>query len=177
MNLPNINEVFYLDPVARTILPPQLMLTTRSFKPLGLIKYTNWNFSLVANGMDEFTFDVYKPEDITENMDWKKKLILTYEKKVWDSLVDLKLIYIQDYGRFEISVNYTDNTKTVKSVHAVSLECELAEAKLYDFHVNDDEAMATMEVNEYNKVNFDNQGNFIPTTLCNFSDTEHSLSR
>ena len=175
MNLPNFSKVFYLDPVANTILPPQLMLTTKSFKPLGLIKYTNWNFSLVANGMDEFTFDVYKPEDITEDMDWKKKLILTYEKKVWDSLVDLKLIFIQDYGRFEISVNYTDNTKTVKSVHAVSLECELAEAKLYDFHVNDDEAMATMEVNEYNKVNFDNQGNFIPTTLCNFGDPEHSL--
>ena len=175
MSLPNITDVFYLDPIANTILPPQLVLTTRSFKPLGLIKYTNWNFSLVANGMDEFTFDVYKPEDITEDMDPKKKLLLTYEKKIWDNLVDLKLILIQDYGRFEISVNYTDNTKTVKSVHARSLECELSEAKLYDFHVNDDEAMATMEVNEYNKVNFDNNGNFIPTTLCNFSDPEHSL--
>lgn len=175
MSLPNITDVFYLDPVANTILPPQLMLTTRSFKPLGLIKYTNWNFSLVANGMDEFTFDVYKPEDITEDMNPKKKLLLTYEKKVWDNLVDLKLILIQDYGRFEISVNYTDNTKTIKSVHARSLECELSEAKLYDFHVNDDEAMATMEVNEYNKDNFDSQGNFIPTTLCNFSDEKHSL--
>lgn len=175
MSLPNITDVFYLDPVANTILPPQLILTTRSFKPLGLIKYTNWNFSLVANGMDEFTFDVYKPEDITEDMDPKKKLLLTYEKKVWDNLVDLKLILIQDYGRFEISVNYTDNTKTIKSVHARSLECELSEAKLYDFHVNDDEAMATMESNEYNKENFDSQGNFRPTVLCDFEHPEISL--
>lgn len=175
MSLPDISKVFFMDPVARTILPPQLMLTTRSFKPLGLIKYTNWNFSLVANGMDEFTFDVYKPEDITEDMDPKKKLLLTYEKKVWDNLVDLKLILIQDYGRFEISVNYTDNTKTVKSVHAISLECELSQILLHDFHVNDDEAMATMEANEYNKEDFDYYGNFIPTTLCNFSDEKHSL--
>lgn len=175
MSLPNISEIFFLDPLVKRIIPPAILLTTKNFKPLGFIKYANWNFSFVAAGMDEITFDVYKPEPIIDDMDSKRKLVLTYEHKVWDNLVDLKLIYIKNYGRFEISVNYTDNTKTIKSIHARSLECELSKLKLYDFHVNDEEAMGTMEINEYNKGNFDSQGNFIPTTLCNFSDPEHSL--
>ena len=46
---------------------------------------------------------------------------------VWDDLIDLKIIDVMGFGRFEISVNYTDNTQTVKSVHGMSLEVELAQ--------------------------------------------------
>lgn len=175
MSLPIISDIFYLDPLTEEISTPPILLTTKAFKPLGYIKYTNWNFSFVAAGMDEITFDVYKPAPITDDLDAREKLALTYEHKVWDNLVDLKLIEIKDYGRFEIAVNYTDNTKTMKSIHAISLECELSKLKLFDFHVNDEDAMSSMEITEYNKGNFDSEGNFIPTTLCNFSDQAHSL--
>lgn len=175
MSFPNIYEVFSIDPISKTLTPPQILLTTRNFSKIGSIKYDNWNFSFAGAAMHEITFDVYKPIEITEDMDETTVLRLTHEHIIWDNLVDMRLLEIPDCGRFEISVNYTDDTKTVKSVHGYSLECELSELKLYDFHVNDDEAMSNMEITEYNKDSFDEDGNFIPTTFCNFSDEKHSL--
>lgn len=83
---------------------------------------------------------------------------------IWDDLIDLKIVDVMGFGRFEISVHYTDNTQTVKSVHGISLETELAQIPLYEFHVNDDDAM-TMEIPNDNKDDFDEHGNFIPTVF------------
>lgn len=175
MSLPKINEIFHLDKYSKTITSPNIILTTKNFKKIGLIKYTNWNFSFVGNGMDEITFDVIKPMPVTDETPDDLKQLLLYEHEVWNNLVDMKLIEVQGYGRFEIQVNYTDNEKTIKSVHGFSLECELSQLYLNDFHVNDEDAMSNMEITEYNRDNFDSEGNFIPTTLCNFSDEKHSL--
>lgn len=139
---------------------PTLLLMNRSFDVIGKIsRYDNWNISLVGNGMDEISFDVHKYAD--------GKLC-----PVWDDLIDLKIIDVSGFGRFEISVDYTDNTETVKSVHGFSLETELAQIRLYEFHINDDEA-ADMNVTDYSSDYVD--GKFIPTTFYNPDDKKHSL--
>ena len=72
---------------------------------------------------------------------------------VWDDLVDLKVVNVDDYKNFEIQVEYTDSTETIKSVHGVSLETELGQLYLNDFHVNDEEATSAI-ITEYNKDSF-----------------------
>lgn len=145
-------EIIKIDKYTGKIEPPVLLLLNRSFEKIGKIgRYENWNLSLAANSIDEISFDVHKYSD--------GKLC-----PVWDDLIDLKIVDAGGFGRFEISVDYTDNTETVKFVHGYSLETELAQIGLYEFHVNDEEA-ADMEITEYSKNNYDSKGNFIPTTF------------
>lgn len=125
-----------LDKYTHRIPLPDLLLMTRSFDVIGKIsRYENWNMSLVGNGIDEIFFTV-------------TKYINGILNPVWDDLIDLKIVEVRDFGRFEITVNYIDNTKTEKAVHGFALETELAQIYLYDFHVNDDEAMS-MEITQY----------------------------
>ena len=145
-------EIIKIDKYTRRIEMPALLLRNRSFDIIGKIsRYENWNISLVGNGIDEISFDVHKYSD--------GRLC-----PVWDELIDLKIVDVSGFGRFEISVDYTDNTETVKSIHGFSLETELAQIGLYEFHVNDEEA-ADMVITEYSKDNYDSEGNFIPTTF------------
>jgi len=155
-------NIIKIDKYTNKIQMPNLLLMTRSFDVIGKISnYSNWNISLVGNGMDEISFEV-------------NKYINGVLCPIWDDLIDLKIVDVMGFGRFEISVNYIDNTQTVKSVHGISLETELAQIPLYEFHVNDDDAM-TMEITNHNKDDFDKHGNFIPTVFCNPDDIQHSL--
>lgn len=154
--------IIKLDKYTRRIEMPTLLLMNRSFSIIrNISRYENWEIRLVGNGIDEITFDVHKYAD-------------GIQCPVWDDLVDLKIVDVDGFGRFEISVDYTDNTETVKSVHGVSLEAELAQINLHDFHVNDEEAV-DMVITEYSKDNYDSEGNFIPTTFYNPDDKKHSL--
>ena len=145
-NIKRPYDVIQIDRYTRKINTPALLLMNRSFQILGKInRFDNWNISLVGNGIDEISFNVHKYSDGTLC-------------PVWDDLIDLKIVEVSGFGRFEISVDYTDNTETVKSVHGFSLETELAQIGLYEFHVNDEDA-ADM------KDNYDSDGNFIPTTF------------
>ena len=154
-------DIIKIDKYTRKIQQPNLLLMNRSGKIIGKIgKYDNWNISLVGNGMDEIKFKVQKYYD-------GKKC------PIWDDLIDLKIVEVNKFGRFEISVEYTDRTETVKSIHGISLETELAQIPLYEFHVNDDEA-TSVEITEFNKSDF-NKGKFIPTVFYNEKDKEHSL--
>ncbi len=145
-NIKRPYDVIQIDRYTRKINTPALLLMNRSFQILGKInRFDNWNISLVGNGIDEISFNVHKYADGTLC-------------PVWDDLIDLKIVEVSGFGRFEISVDYTDNTETVKSVHGFSLETELAQIGLYEFHVNDEDA-ADM------KDNYDSDGNFIPTTF------------
>lgn len=145
-------NIIKIDKYTNKIQMPNLLLMTRSFDVIGKISnYSNWNISLVGNGMDEISFEV-------------NKYINGVLCPIWDDLIDLKIVDVMGFGRFEISVNYTDNTQTVKSVHGISLETELAQIPLYEFHVNDDDAM-TMDKTDDNKDDFDEHGNFIPTVF------------
>jgi len=145
-------DIIKIDKYTNKIQMPNLLLMTRSFDVIGKISnYSNWNISLVGNGMDEISFEV-------------NKYINGVPCPIWNDLIDLKIVDVMGFGRFEISVNYTDNTQAVKSVHGISLETELAQIPLYEFHVNDDDAM-TMEITDHNKDDFDEHGNFIPTVF------------
>ncbi len=157
-------DIIKIDKHTGKIEMPHLLLMTRSFDILGKIPhYTNWNISLAGNGIDEISFNVNKYVNGTIC-------------PVWDDLIDLKIIDVMGFGRFEISVNYTDNTQTVKSVHGMSLEVELAQIPLYELHVNDEDAMS-IKVTEHNEneKDFDDNGNFIPTVFYNPEDETHSL--
>ena len=157
-----LSELIKLDKYTNKIQEPSLMLMTRNLDVIGKIsKYTNWNTSFVGNGLDEISFEVHKYND--------GKLC-----PVWDDLIDLKIINVDDYKNFEIQVEYTDSTETIKSVHGISLEAELGQLYLYDFHVNDEEATSAA-ITEYNKEDFDENNKFIPTVLCSFDDPKHSL--
>lgn len=155
-------DVIKIDKYTKKIQMPNLLLMTRSFNIIGKIPhYTDWNIALAGNGIDEISFNVHK-------------YVNGNKCPVWDDLIDLKIIDVRGFGRFEISVDYTDNTETVKSVHGVSLEAELAQIPLYEFHVNDDDAMS-MEITKYNEYDFDENGNYIPTVFYNPEDEKHSL--
>lgn len=155
-------EVIKLDRYTGMVEMPTLLLMNRSFRIIGDIHfYDNWRMLLAGNGLDEISFDVHKYVDG----------ILC---PVWDDLVDLKIVDVEGFGRFEIAVDYTDSLETVKSVHGFSLETELAQIGLYEFHVNDEEA-ADMEITDYSRDNYDSEGNFIPTTFYNPKDEKHSL--
>lgn len=157
-----LSELIKLDKYTNKIQEPSLILKTRNFDIIGKIpKYTNWNTSFVGNGLDEISFEVHKYTN--------GKLC-----PVWDDLVDLKVVNVDDYKNFEIQVEYTDSTETIKSVHGVSLETELGQLYLNDFHVNDEEATSAI-ITEYNKDSFDEKGNFIPTVLCDFDNPKRSL--
>jgi len=158
----DLTRLIHLDKNTSKLSNPELLLMTKDFQKIGKLgEYTNWNVSVLGNSVDEISFDVAKYVDGKKN-------------PLWDKITDLKVVEVMKYGRFEISVTYTDNTKTVKSVHGYSLETELAQLYLNDFHVNDDDAM-TMEMTEYNKDDFDKDGNFIPTVFYNPDDKNHSL--
>lgn len=151
-NIKQPYEIIQIDKCTGKMKTPSLLLMNRSFHTIGKINcFDNWNISLVANGADEISFDVHKY--CSGNL-----------CSVWDALIDLKIVEVIGFGRFEISVDYTDNTETVKSIHGISLETELAQIGLYNFHVNDEEA-ADMVKTEYSQDNYDSDGNFIPTTF------------
>lgn len=158
----NPYDIIKIDKNTKKIQTPSLLLMNRAFDIIGKISnYTNWNISLVGNGLDEISFEVHK---------YSNGILCP----VWDDLVDLKIVDVRTFGRFEISVNYTDNTETVKSVHGVSLETELGQIPLYEFHVNDEDA-TDMEITEYSESNYDKKGNFVPTVFYNENDPKHSL--
>jgi len=157
-----LSELIKLDKYTNKIQEPSLTLKTRNFDIIGKIsKYTNWSTSFVGNGLDEISFEVHK-------------YINGKPCPVWDDLIDLKVVNVDDYKNFEIQVEYTDSTETIKSVHGVSLETELGQLYLNDFHVNDEEATSAA-ITEYNKEDFDAEGKFIPTVLYNKDDPRHSL--
>lgn len=161
------SDVIKLDRNTKTFFMPTLLLMTRDFTPLGKIsKYYNWNISLKANSIDEISFDVNK----FYYDEYGNKVLCP----VWDKLMDLKIVDVDGFGKFEISVSYTDNAETIKSIHGESLEVELGQLYLRDFHVNDEEAI-TGDITEYNKMHFDADGNFIPTKFYNPNDTPNSL--
>ena len=142
------SRIIKIDKHTNKIALPTILLQNRNFDTIGKISYTNFNASLVANGIDEVSFEVHKYVD-------------GKECPIWDLIQDLKVIHVEDYGKFEISVSYKDSTETTKSVHGQSLEVELGQIGLYEFHINDEDDLA---LNKY-----------VPTVFWNDDDPAHSL--
>lgn len=142
--------------------PPSLLLMNRTFQPIGKIgRFENWHISLSANALDEICFEIHKFAD-------------GKPCPVWDMLTDLKIVYAEGFGKFEISVDYTDSAETVKFIHGVSLETELTQIMLRDFYVNDADA-GDMSATDYSNKDIDKEETFTPTVFYNQKDPEHSL--
>lgn len=155
----NINEntltgtpysVIRFNKVTGQLEQPTLLLKTRSGKVLGNINYSNLSLSFVAKGLDNLSFDVHKT-------------VNGKECECWDKLIDLCIIDYVGYGQFEAHVTINDADETVKSVICESLETELGQHIIRDMHINDEDAVDFCD------------GNFIPTTLCDFNNPEYSL--
>lgn len=159
------SRIIKIDKHTDKIVLPTILLQTRSFKTIGKLNYTNFNASLVANGIDEISFEIHKYVD--------GRIC-----PIWDNIEDLKLVEVENYGRFQISVSYTDSTETVKAIHGQSLEVELGQLILNNFHVNDDEA-TDMVYTDYSKDNYDKTDDdnyvFVPTAFYNDKDPKRSL--
>lgn len=154
-------NVIKMDKFTNTIHLPSIILMNRNGKKYGKLRYDNYKTSFVGVGVDEISFDVHKCENGKEN-------------PLWDKIVDLKVVEVEDFGRFQIQTSYTDNTETVKSVTGQSLEVELSQLYLNEFHINDDEDM-DMEYNEYTEYKYDDNGKFIPVVFYNPENEMRSL--
>lgn len=155
-----IGNAIKIDRRTGLIDPPSLILMSRSLSPLGKIgHYESLTLSLAADGMDEVSLDVHEYNN-------GKRC------PVWDELTSLRLLKVGDLGVFEISVTFTDGGGSVKSIHGVSLEAELALAMLHEFHVNDDEAIEAATDYSGDTPSIES---FTPTTLYNAEDPGHSL--
>ena len=170
----DVGKVIRLDKNTSRVFLPNLFLKDRSLnKKYGKIPhYTNFHMSIVGATVSEISFDVHKYVD-------------GIKCPVWDKLKDLSIVSIDDKYNFEAQVTYTDNTETIKSVNCTSLECELGQVMLNNFHVNDDDAMTYVSptydndgnliIYNNDSVNFDSNGNFIPTVFYDANDEDHSL--
>lgn len=111
-----------------------IVLSTRSYEHLGALTNVDnsgitYNASL--NSANELSFKAYK----TMN---------GYTEKLWDSITDLKLVWVKELNEyFEIKVTSDDSDAPVKSVTATSLcESELGQTNLYDIEINTESDIA-----------------------------------
>lgn len=107
---------------------PIVVLSTKYHKHLGTIENIDPSSMEVLfrmNAAQEIYFNVYKELD-------------GHTCTLWDSLVDLKYIYIPDYEEYyEISVSLNENDQTIKQISGTSAcEAELSQRLLRDFECN-----------------------------------------
>ena len=124
--------VLKTNPINHQVEKPDILLQRRDGKVLGKVLYDNLRMSISGSALDEVSFDVYKMIDGREN-------------PLWNDIVDLKLINVVGFKRYEITVSKTDTNDIVKTVVGKSLECELARP-IYDLHINDDDYFEIREV-------------------------------
>ena len=112
----------------RELERPILKLMKRSGDFIGIIQYENLNCSFIGNAVDEMTFDVRKYIDGEIN-------------PLWDEFKQesIRIVEYNNYGRFEASVTLNDKEDTIKSISCKSLEVELGQVILHEFHVNDED--------------------------------------
>lgn len=132
---------------------PTIILSTKYHKHLGTINNIDNDSiecSFNLNSAQEISFDVYKKFD--------GKVC-----ELWDSIVDLKYIYVPDYKEYyEISISTNEDNKTIKHVTATSAcEAELSTRKLRNFECNTETDIA--------------RDDYVPTVFYNGDNPEASL--
>lgn len=107
---------------------PLMILSTKYHKHLGAIETidpTSVNVNFNLNSCQEIAFNVYKELD-------------GHRCTLWDSITDLKYIYVPDYQEYyEITVSMDEDNKTVKHITGISAcEAELSQRLLRNFECN-----------------------------------------
>lgn len=155
----NPKMVMKTHPITHSIERPVILLKKRNNEVIGCINYSELKMKLSGSGPDEISFKVYHETDSD---------ICTF----WDEIIDLKIVDVVGYGRFEISLQKVTDTSNLKIVTCRSLEVELAQIPIYELHINDDDYF-TYGIEDEN--NLDSYGNIKPIKIYNPSDPDHSL--
>lgn len=110
---------------------PVFVLATRNGTKLGSIPAENIVFKDALNSYSELSFSVHKEID-------------GVKCKIWDDLVDFKLVWCKEWNLwFEAYVEIDESNETVKNVELVSLgEAELSQVYLYDIQINTEDDIA-----------------------------------
>lgn len=136
-------------------LPARLILATRSGNRIRELPMNNIKFREGINNGSEFSFNVYKKRCLTRSGE--------VDESFWRRITDFKLAYCPEFDMwYEIAVDLSESTATVKSVTATSLgEAELGQMNVYGIEVNTEDDIA--------------RGDYVPTVLYNPNDAKSSL--
>lgn len=107
---------------------PTLVLQNKSNHSYGaIVDYNRLIYKQSFNAPNEISFTVNKPKHMSEQ-----------QKKIWDNLTDLKVVYIPEFKeKFEISVQKTiSNTKTKAITGTALAEAELSQILLRNIEIN-----------------------------------------
>lgn len=138
-----------------------IVLSTRDKRHLGQIYGVKGVVSSCKmNAANEISFSVYKENiiKITDNDKRTYEEIEAFREKLWNDIVNFKLIWIKELNEYyEIHVSLDDSTDTYKTITATSLcEAELSQTNLYSVEINTD---ADIERDNYVATTFYNKDN------------------
>lgn len=110
---------------------PVFVLATRSGKKLGQIDAYGVVVSDALKEAPEFSFKV-------------NKYINGVKNKLWDKIVDFKLVWCKNYDMwYQITVDLDEATETIKTVSGVKLsKAELSQIMLYNIEINTENDIA-----------------------------------
>lgn len=107
---------------------PTLVLQNKSNHSYGaIVDYNSLTYKQSFNAPNEISFTAYKGKHPSEQ-----------QKKIWDNLTDLKVVYIPEFKeKFEISIQKTiSNTKTKAVTGTALAEAELSQILLRNIEIN-----------------------------------------
>ena len=134
------------------------ILSTRDYRHLGAISNINREsvvYNAHLNSANDIQFEVYKS--------YKKK-DKNINESLWNDIVDLKLVYVEELNEyFEITVSLDDSNENIKkTITATSLcESELSQTYINGLEVNTESDIA--------------RDDYVITTFYNWENTEGSL--
>lgn len=148
-----------LDKTSNTIDQPDVWLCHRNYKKIcPLSPITDLKVYVTANSYDEVTFTFHK-ENNGE--------IFPY----WEDIKNLKVIYVENFGYFEIAVDKDDKEDTIKTITGISIEAELAQIILRNLSINGE-----YDLNKEDNFTTENgKTSYKPTVLYDENDPSHSL--
>lgn len=148
-----------IDKVTKMIEQPKVFLCHRNYKQQGNIcvlhPIEDLKIYVAANAVDEITFTIHKYNN-------------GVEFEYWDKIKSLNVVYVEDFGYFEVAVDTTESDDTRKVVTGASIEAELSQIYIDSLEING-------EIDKDISINWTSDGSYIQTTIYNESDPEHSL--
>lgn len=117
-------------------LPLRMILATRSGRMIRELPINHVKFKDNLGSGSEISFDVYKERCLTTSGD--------IDVDFWKHIDSLRLGYCPEFDMwYELDVEFTDSSETVKAVTATSLgEAELSNAKVYGIEINTESDIA-----------------------------------
>ena len=138
---------------------PGVWLCHRNYNKIcSLSPISDLKVYVAANSYDEITFTFHK-ENNGE--------IFPY----WEEIKNLKVVYVENFGYFEIAVDKDDKEDTIKTITGISIEAELAQIILRNLSINGEYDLNKDE----NFFTENGKTSYKPTVLYNENDPSHSL--